>query len=204
MSGCGEYTIICFEEKILQIKEILEISLNTIFFHRYLGSEKFDDVKTNLNNIYYVKLKSENLSNSINNILNEIENNYKDKNNYGQKLSLSFYEKGKNPWEKWNFILIFSKKEDSKQKEELNSKSEELEDDKGNKIREFIFKIIEKLNDKGNFMPNINLDDNSIKDETFLYNISIEKIATKEDYRSLYFNLVENNQENIIKIDLLP
>ena len=204
MLGYGEYTIICFEEKILQIKEILEISLNTIFFHRYLGSEKFDDMKTNLNNINYVKLKNEKLSNNINNILNEIESNFKDKNNYGQRLSLSFYEKGKNPWEKWNFILILSKKEDSKQKEELNSKSEELEDDKGNKIREYIFKLIEKLTDKENFMPNINLDDNSIKDETFLYNISIEKIATKEDYRSLYFNLVENNQENTIKIDLLP
>ena len=210
MSNYGEYTIIYFEEDILQIKEILEIFLNIIFFHRYLASKYFEDVQSKLNKISYVKIKNEKLSNDLINNINEIENNFKQKlNQYAQRLTLRFYEKGKknkeekNPWEIWNFILILSKNEDLIEKKELNNKKEEIEDDKENKIRKFIFKIIEKLNDKNNYMPNINLNDNSLSEETFTYEIQIENISSKEDYLTLFNLFVKNNQENVIIIDHL-
>ena len=198
MSECAEYNIIYFEEEILQIKEILEISLNIIFFHRFLGNGKFYDVQSRLNNISYVKLKSEKLSNNINKIINGIENNFRNNNNYGQKLSLSFSEKDKNPWEIWNFLLILSKKEDLKEKSELNNKNDEFKYDQESKIREYIFKIIEKLNDKGNYMPNINLEDKSLKEETFSYSFKIDTLTTKED---LFNYIVKKNQENVIRFD---
>ena len=207
MSKYGEYTIISFENEILQIQEILDISLNVIFFHRYLGNNDYEDVQSKPSNISYVKLKNEKLSNKILKILNEIENNFK-KNikQYGQRLILKFYEKEKNqkelktPWEIWNFILILSNKEDLKEKKDINNIEE---DDKENHIREYIFKIIEKLNDKGNCMPNINIEDESLKEETFFYDIQIEQIPNKEDYLSLFNNFVKKNQENIIVINQL-
>ena len=205
MSKYGEYTIISFEDEILQIKEILDISLNIIFFHRYLGNNDYEDVQSKPNNISYVKLKNEILSNKILKTINEIENNFKiNKNQYGQRLILKFFEKEKNqkelkiPWEMWNFILILSNKENLKEKKELYNKEE---NDKENKIREYIFKIIEKLNDKENYMPNINIEDESLKEETFFYDIQIEGIPKKEDYLSLFNNFVQKNQENIIVIN---
>ena len=207
MSNYGEYTIIYFEEDLLQIKELLEIFLNIIFFHRYLSSKYFEDVQSKLNNISYVKIKNEKLSKDLINNINEIENNFKHNlNQYAQRLTLRFYEKENikkevnNPWEIWNFILILAKKEENK---ELNNKKEEVEDDRENKIRKFIFKIIEKLNDKNNYMPNINLNENSLSEEAFTYDFQIENISTKEDYLTLFNLLVKKNQENVIIIDHL-
>ena len=208
MSDCAEYTI-SFEDEILEIKEILELSLNIIFFHRYLGNNNYEEAQSQLNNISYVKLKNTELSNELTNIINEIENDFKNNNHYAQKLTLYFYEKDKNkkdlknPWEIWNFILILSKKEDIKDKNDINNKVGEIEDDKENKIRKYIFKIIEKLNDKENYMPNININVNSFEEETFSHNIKIDKISTKEDYLSLLNHFIKKNQENVIVINHL-
>ena len=210
MSNYGEYTIIYFEEDILQIKEILEIILNIIFFHRYLTCKYFEDVQSKLNNISYVKIKNEKITKDLINKINEIENNFQQNlNQYAQRLTLRFYEKEKNkkeeknPWEIWNFILILSKKENLIEKKDLKNKKEEIEDYKENKIRKFIFKIIEKLNDKNNYMPNITLNENSLSNETFVYDIQIENISNKEDYLTLFNLFVKKNQENVIIIDNL-
>ena len=208
MPDCVEYTI-SFEDEILEIKEILELSLNIIFFHRYLGNNNYEETQSKLNNISYVKVKNQKLSNILTNNINEIENNFKNSNQYAQKLSLYFYEKEKNkkdlknPWEIWNFILILSKKEEIKDKNDLNNKISELDDDKENKIRKYIFKIIEKLNDKENYMPNININDNCLDEETFSHTIKIDKISTKEDYLSLLNHFIKKNQENVIVINHL-
>ena len=206
MSDYAEYTIILYEEDILQIKEIFEISLNIIFFHRYLGNIDYQDVQSKLNKISYVKLKNEKLSKDIYNIINQIEKNFENNTQYGQLFSLKFYEKEKNkknlkyPWEIWNFILILSRTEDVKDKNVINNKKETYENDgdKENKIREYIFKIIEKLNDKENYMPNINLDDKSLNEESFFYDKTIENISTKDDYFILFNNYLKKKQENII------
>ena len=212
MSDYAEYTIILYEEDILQIKEIFEISLNIIFFHRYLGNNDYQDVQSKINKISYVKVKNEKLSKDIDKIINQIEKNFENNTQYGQLFSLKFYEKEKNkknlkyPWEIWNFILILSRTDDVKDKKVINNKKETYEDDgnKENKIREYIFKIIEKLNDKENYMPNINLDDKSLNEESFFYDKTIENISTKDDYFSLFSNYLKKKQENIIVINHLP
>ena len=211
MSEIGEYTIILFENNISDLKEILEISLNIIFFHRNLSNINYIDAQSKFTNITYVKLKNENLSNEISNIINELEVNLKKDKLYGYQLTLSFFEikeKNKNmenPWEKWNFLLIKSKNEEDKEKKnEIKDNKTDSDIDKENKVREYIFKIIEKLNDKGNYMPNVNLDDKNLKDETFLHNFKTEKIENKEKYLSLFNHYLKKNQKNIIVINQLP
>ena len=203
MSNYGEYTIISNEDEISQIKEIMEISLNIIFFHRFLGSNDYEDVQSNLNKISYVKIKNEKLSHKINDIITQIENNFKNNfNEYAQQLILSFYNKdeankeGKTPWEIWNFILVLSKKEEG-----TNNENKINEDDNENKIREYIFKIIEKLNDKEDYMPNIDLDNEWLNEETFPYDFKINKIMSKE---IIYDHFVKKNNSNIIVINNLP
>ena len=205
MSNIAEYTIILFEREITELKEILEMVLNLIFFHRNLSDNNYEDVQSKLSNITYVKLKNETLSKEIINIINEIENNFKnEKELYGFNLTLNFFdkiEKKENPWEKWNFISVLVKKEDSEKKN--NIKDEKKTDiDKENKVREFIFKIIEKLNDKGNYMPSVNLNDNNLKNETFSHTFKTEKILNNKQYLSLFNNYIQKNQEDVIVINL--
>ena len=203
MSNYGEYTIISNEDEISQIKEIMEISLNIIFFHRFLVNNDYEDVQSNLNKISYVKIKNEKLSNEINDIITQIENNFKNNfNEYAQQLILSFYNKdetkneGKTPWEIWNFILVLSKKEEG-----ANNENKINEEDNENKIREYIFKIIEKLNDKEDYMPDIDLENDWLNEETFPYDFKINKIMSKE---TIYDHFVKKNNSNIIVINNLP
>ena len=209
MSDIGEYIIISFENNISELKEILEITLSIIFFHRNLSNEKFEDGKGILTNISYVKINNEKLSKEITNILNELETNFKEENKlYGYQITLNFFEKleknksSEKPWETWNLISILVKKEDLKEKNEINeenSNSSYL--DKENNLRENIFKIIDKLNDKGNYMPKINIDDKNSEEETFIHNFIIYKIYSKEEYLSKFDNYVKKNQENVIIIN---
>ena len=207
MSEIGEYTIILYETDISELKEILEITLNIIFFHRNLSNNDYEDVQSKFTDISYVKLKDEKISTEIINIINEIEKTFKEEPKlYGFNLTLNFFEKSEknknleNPWEKWNFILIISKNEDEPNDSKTDSKTES-DIDKENKIREYMFKIIEKLNDKGNYMPNINCDDKNLKEETFFHNFKKEKINNKEHYLSLFNDFMKKNQENIIIVN---
>ena len=209
MSELGEYTIILFENNLSDLKEILEISLNIIFFHRNLSSIDYVDIQSKFTSITYVKLKDDNISKEITNIINELETNLKKESKlYGYQLTLSFYEKKEknknleNPWENWNFLLITSKNEVGKN--EIKDNKTDSDIDKENKVREYIFKIIEKLNDKGNYMPNVNLDDKNLKNETFWHDFKSEKIENNEKYFSLFNNYMKKSQENIIVINQLP
>ena len=206
MSEIGEYTLILFEDDILELRELLEMSLNIIFFHRNLSNNNYEDAQSKLTNITYVKLTNETLSKEIIKIITDIENNFKnDSQIYGQILTLSFFdkiEKKDNPWEKWNFILVLSKKEITKKKDELLIDEENKEFDKENKIREYIFKIIEKLNDKGNYMPSVNLNDKNLENETFLHKYETKKIKNEEEYLSLFNNYMQKSQDDIIIIKI--
>ena len=146
MSELGEYTIILFENNLSDLKEILEISLNIIFFHRNLSSIDYVDIQSKFTSITYVKLKDDNISKEITNIINELETNLKKESKlYGYQLTLSFYEKKEknknleNPWENWNFLLITSKNEVGKN--EIKDNKTDSDIDKENKVREYIFKI---------------------------------------------------------------
>ena len=207
MSEIGEYTIILYETDISELKEILEITLNIIFFHRNLSNNNYEDVQSKYTDISYVKLKDEKISKEIMDIINEIEKTLKEEPKlYGFNFTLNFFEKSEknknleNPWEKWNFILVISKNEDEPSDSKTDSKTDS-DIDKENKIREYMFKIIEKLNDKGNYMPNINLDDKNLKEETFGHSFKKEKINNKEHYLSLFNDFMKKNQENIIIVN---
>ena len=206
MEKIGEYTLILFENDILELKDLLEMSLNIIFFNRNLSNNNYEDAQSKIANITYVKLTSETLNKEIIDILNDIENVFKnDTQLYGQMLTLSFYkkeEKKDNPWEKWNIILVLSNKEISKKMNELIIEETNREFDKENKIREYIFKIIEKLNDKKNYMPSVNLDDKNLEKETFSHQFETKKIKTKEEYLSLFNNYMQKNQDDIIVIKI--
>ena len=206
MSEIGEYTLILFEDDILELRELLEMSLNIIFFHRNLSNNNYEDAQSKLTNITYVKLTNETLSKEIIKITNDLVNNFKnDSQIYGQILTLSFFEKAEkkyNPWEKWNFILVLSKKEITKKKDELIVDEENKEFDKENKIREYIFKIIEKLNDKGNYMPSVNLNDKNLENETFLHKYDTKEIKNEEEYLSLFNNYMQKSQDDIIIIKI--
>ena len=209
MEDFGEYTIILSQKDLSEIKEILEISLNIIFFHRNLSSNNYEDTTGKLINISYAKLKSQKLSKEISNILDTLENNLNLENNlYGCQITLNFYEKSEknknfeNPWEKWIFISNLVKGEVLKEKNDSNSNSSCL--DKENIIREYIFKIIDKLNDKENYMPKITFDDKNSEEETFSHNFKIDTIETEEEYLALFNNYVKKNKENVIIINQLP
>ena len=209
MEDFGEYTIILSQKDLSEMKEILEISLNIIFFHRNLSNNNCEDTTGKLINISYAKLKSQKLSKEISNILDTLENNLNLENNlYGCQITLNFYEKSEknknfeNPWEKWIFISNLVKGEVLKEKNDSNSNSSCL--DKENIIREYIFKIIDKLNDKENYMPKITFDDKNSEEETFSHNFKIDTIETEEEYLALFNNYVKKNKENVIIINQLP
>jgi hypothetical protein len=88
--------------------------------------------------------------------------------NFYQKKVSSFYfmQQLTNLWESWKFILVI-KNESESNFTDLNTKQKE------NKIRDYIFYILEKLNDKFDFMPDINLDDPDLPKETFPYEVSL-------------------------------
>ena len=209
MEDFGEYTIILSQKDLSEMKEILEISLNIIFFHRNLSNNNFEDTTGKLINISYAKLKSQKLSKEISNILDTLEKNLNLENNlYGCQITLNFNEKSEknknfeNPWEKWIFISNLVKGEVLKEKNDSNSNSSCL--DKENIIREYIFKIIDKLNDKENYMPKITFDDKNSEEETFSHNFKIDTIETEEEYLALFNNYVKKNKENVIIINQLP
>ena len=61
MTNYGNYEIPVFvniiiikEDDINTLKEFLRISLHTIFFHRWLGENNFEDVESQFSNISYV------------------------------------------------------------------------------------------------------------------------------------------------------
>ncbi len=141
--------------------------------------------------------------------MDTLENNLNLENNlYGCQITLNFYEKSEknknfeNPWEKWIFISNLVKGEVLKEKNDSNSNSSCL--DKENIIREYIFKIIDKLNDKENYMPKITFDDKNSEEETFSHNFKIDTIETEEEYLALFNNYVKKNKENVIIINQLP
>ena len=168
MLNKDNHIIPLFEGELNQIKDFIEIALNITFFHRLLSENEFEDVTSELSDISYVKVKNENANKLIKNTISQIENNFEKINK--QKLILNFYSEKidtNNLFESWNFLLILNR-----EKKEI--KKEEIED----KMRKYIFKIIENLNDN---KSNLTEDISSSK---IVYSIDINKDLSEEDYLS--------------------
>lgn len=88
--------------------------------------------------------------------------------NFYQKKVQKFYimQELVNLWESWKFIFVLKKDSDA-QLPELNSSKQ-----KENKIREFIFLVLEKMNDKYDFMPDFDIEEqNKLPSETFPFEV---------------------------------
>lgn len=180
MANFGNYDIPLFEDDIQTIKEFFRIVLNTIIFHRWLGESKFEDTESIFSNITYVKIKNESLQKTIEFNVSQLEKSLLKSNRV--QVSLKFYQKKiqkfyimqelTNLWEKWEFLFAIKKNTDV-----INTQKE-------NKIREYLSYILEKLNDKFDFMPDFDVD-SQLPEETFPFEININANISDDDFLSL-------------------
>ncbi len=208
MSNYGIYQIPQFEDDISNIKEFLRIAFNTIFFHRWLGETNFEDCDSIIPNITYVKIKNENLQKTIESKISLLEKNII-KTQHAQVI-LNFYEKKvkkfflydelSNNWESWKFLFIL-KKEQKKSSNNDNENKNENDNDiiKENKIRKYLSFILQKLNDKIDYMPNFSMDI-KLPEETFPFEIIINTEMKENDLISI---IKDMNIKNALKDDFI-
>lgn len=197
MANYGNYDLPFFQDDIPSIKEFLRISLNIIFYHRWLGETNFEDTESSFPNISYIKLNNDALQKIIESKIEEI-GKILQKNNKAQVI-LNFYQKRESflfktelvgLWESWKFLFEVKKEED------INEQKNDSE--KENTIRKYIFDIIGKLNDKFDFMPDFNVEDVSkLPKETFPYEIIIKSDLTDSDF----INLLKNLSSKVVNKD---
>jgi hypothetical protein len=193
MSNYGIYQIPQFEDDISNIKEFLRIAFNTIFFHRWLGETNFEDCDSSFSNLTYVKIKNENLQKTIENKISLLEKNIvKTKRaqvtlNFYEKKILKYYlyEENSNIWESWKFLFCV--------------KNNDNNDNKENKIRQYLSFILQKLNDKIDFMPNFPID-SKLPEETFPYEIIVNTEMKESDFIAM---IKEMNIKNALKDDFI-
>ncbi len=202
MANFGEYQIPHFEDDLPTIKEFLRIVLNTIFFHRWIGETNFEDCDSIFPNITYVKIKNENLQKTIESKISLLEKSII-KTQHAQVI-LNFYEKKvkkfflydefSNLWESWKFLFIIKKeKKDSSD----NDKDKDME--KEISIRNYLSFILQKLNDKIDYMPNFSMDV-KLPEETFPFEIIINTEMKENDLISI---IKDMNIKNALKDDFI-
>jgi hypothetical protein len=199
MANYGTYQIPHFEDDLPTINEFLRIVLNTIFFHRWIGETNFEDCDSIFPNITYVKIKNENLQKTIESKISLLEKNII-KTQHAQVI-LNFYEKKvkkfflyeelSNIWESWTFLFII--------KNEQNDYSDNDNSNKENKIRKYLSFVLQKLNDKIDFMPNFSME-TKLPEETFPYEIVINTEMKENDLMSI---IKDMNIKNALKDDFI-
>ena len=199
MANFGDYQIPHFEDDLITINEFLRIVLNTIFFHRWIGETNFEDCDSIFPNITYVKIKNENLQKTIESKISLLEKNII-KTQHAQVI-LNFYEKKvkkfflyeelSNIWESWTFLFII--------KNEQNDFSDNDNSNKENKIRKYLSFVLQKLNDKIDFMPNFSME-TKLPEETFPYEIVINTEMKENDLMSI---IKDMNIKNALKDDFI-
>ena len=208
MANYGKYSIPLLEEDLPTIKEFFRIALNTLFFHRWIGETNFEDSESIIPNITYIKLKNDNLQKEIEKNVNLLEkkiietkrvevkvNFYTEK-----KINWMFREELDKLWESWTFVFLLKNK--SENDNNNNNEEEEEENSKENLIRKYLFIILQKLNDKIDFMPNLNNNNNNnkIEQETFPYEIIINNNLTDNYFIQL---MKEISIQNALKDSIL-
>ena len=208
MANFGDYQIPHFEDDLITINEFLRIVLNTIFFYCLIGETNFEDCDSIIPNITYVKIKNENLQKTIESKISLLEKNII-KTQHAQVI-LNFYEKKvkkfflydelSNNWESWKFLFIL-KKEQKKSSNNDNENENENDNDiiKENKIRKYLSFILQKLNDKIDYMPNFSMDI-KLPEETFPFEIIINTEMKENDLISI---IKDMNIKNALKDDFI-
>ena len=179
MANIGNYDIPLFEDDVESIKEFFKIAVNTIIYHRWLGDNNFEDTESSFPNITYIKLKNTKLQETVDKYTNALENALLGNNKV--KVTIKFYQGYSSGffnqslvglWEVWNFLFDVK----------INDENS-VENEKENKIRKYIFCILERLNDKYDFMPDFP-PNSTLPTETFPFEIKISNI-TDDDYIAL-------------------
>ena len=179
MTNFGKYDIPIFKDDLTTIKEYFRIALNTIFFHRWLGQTNYIDTKSIFNSITYIKIQNDAFQKAIDSTLSQLEKSiHRSKScmiqiNFYQKKVNKFYiiQELENLWESWRFLFI------------VNPHSEMLTLQKESKIREYLAFILDKLNDKYDFMPDFDPEDTSmLPEETFPYEIIINSNVSDKEF----------------------
>ena len=199
MSNFGKHIMPIFEDDLETIKEYIKISLNIIFFHRWLNNNNYKEENSIINNISYMKINDDTLEKKIDGVLSQITS-FSSKN---QKLQITlslysnesthlfFYKKKDGLWEKWIFLVTVS-----------NNSSIEKE----NKIRKYLSNVIKELNSEKDFMPDLELNDfedanvkNTYNKNLFLfpYEISISQEFEQENILSVLKNMNIKDSFNI-------
>ena len=199
MSFFDEHTINIFTDDAITVKEYIKLSLNLIFFHRWLNNNNYSEEVSNINDISYEKINDESVQNEINNALNKFDEYSKMYNEI--QITLKFYtkttttlflfSKSEGLWEKWNILVKIS-----------NNCAEESKEEK---MRKFICEIIQELNCDKFYMPDLFLEDfecetdvnNDKKNECgFPFEIKVDPNFSQESILNLFKNLNVNNNTN--------
>ena len=113
-------------------------------------------------------------------------------NFYEKKVKKFFlYEELSNIWESWTFLFII--------KNEQNDYSDNDNSNKENKIRKYLSFILQKLNDKIDYMPNFSMDI-KLPEETFPFEIIINTEMKENDLISI---IKDMNIKNALKDDFI-
>jgi hypothetical protein len=185
MTNYGKYELPVLIDEIQIIKESLRIILNTIFFHRWLGDNQFKDVESTISNIYYIKLDNTKIQKEIELQIENVEKCLIKKgwaqlvlHFYQQKIKQYFFgEKLDNLWESWSMFFMLEKSSHS-----FNNKETII---KEVKIRNYVFNAIKLLNDKYDFMPDIEEG----KVDVFPYEFQLNTEFNESDLLSILKNV---------------
>lgn len=183
MTNYGKHIIPSFEDDVPTIKEFVEILLNTIFYHRWLGINNYSKIPSKISNISYIKLQNDSLQNDISNILSQID--LYSINHEQVEIVLDFYtkqtyqyfflKKNTGLWETWIIPIIFGKNGS-----DINKKEK--------KVRHYFFKVLEELNQSKDFMPDLNLEA-ELPEQTFPYEIKVCENLDGDNFLHLVKNM---------------
>ena len=185
MTNYGKYELPVLIDDIQIIKESIRIILNTIFFHRWLGENKYKEVESTVSNIFYIKLDNLTIQKEIELQVDNIEKCLVKKGSaqlvlhfYQQKIKQFFLlEKLDNLWESWSMFYMLEKSNQSFNNKEYVSKEV--------KVRNYVFNVLKLLNDKYDFMPDVEQG----KLDVFPYEFQLNTEFNESDLLSILKNV---------------
>lgn len=192
MTNYGKYNMPVFIEEISIIKDLIKITLHTIFYHRWQSIENTSEAESRIfSNIKFIKLNNLSLEKQIEEKVKLIENSLINKGKV--QIVLNFYQKKKkqyfvletneNLWESWNFSFLIKSNDENDNLEysiinynngdNVDKVKKNTIENRENNIREYIYKVIETLNSKIDYMPDFDFENiNSSDNELFPYTVS--------------------------------
>ena len=187
MSNFDSHSIGIFKDDLLTVKEFVKVAINTIIFNRWIINNNYICESSAINNISYMKIKDDNLQNSIKRLLDNMSNLSKSDKNF--QIDLEFYTQNQSYfwgliqskvyWQKWNILVQIS---------------DEGSHNKEKNMREFLAKILKELNTDKDFMPDIKLENfkdieenknDENKDFNFPYELNIKPCFSTEAFKNL-------------------